>query len=93
MWVRWVTCVVRAVGSTAQRLAEEARVAEYMSAVPDEVVAAVQKVFDEKIVGVRADMETQFKAQEDALLAKISELEKAAAGGAAAGTPKSGTPK
>lgn len=93
MWVRRVTLEVGAGGATHQRLAEEARVAEYMAAVPDEVVAAVQKVFDEKIVGVRADMATQFQAQEDALLAKISALEKVAAGGAAAGTPKSGTPK
>ena len=91
-----MTCGVGWGGRVArrpQRLAEEARLAEYMSAVPDEVVAAVQKVFEEKMVGVRADMESQFKAQEDALLAKIGELEKAAAGGAATGTPKSGTPK
>ena len=33
-----------------QRLAEEARLAEYMSAVPDEVVAAVQKVFEDMFI-------------------------------------------
>jgi BMFP domain-containing protein YqiC len=54
------------------------------------------QVFAEKMVGVREDLETQFKAQEEALLAKIDELEAkaaAAAGGAAGATPKVATPK
>lgn len=52
---------------------------EYMTAVPDEIFEQVQRVFDEKMVFVREEMENQFKTQEEHLLEKIVALEEAAA--------------
>jgi len=80
----------KAAAAAAEEKAEQERLAEYMSAIPDEIFAQVQKVFEEKMVDVRADMENQFKTQEENLLNKISALEEAA--GAAGSRPVSGKP-
>mmetsp|Transcript_39861 Transcript_39861/g.55379 ORF Transcript_39861/g.55379 Transcript_39861/m.55379 type:complete len:285 (-) Transcript_39861:105-959(-) len=69
----------RAAAEAAEELRLHAAEVEFANAIPDEVYERVRKVFEEKMVGVKAEMEEQFKLQEESLLSKINVLEDAAA--------------